>query len=215
MFRNKQAQQRYEQERFQREHPKKQMRGLVINEVMKAIEFPLKEFEAPLKLHNYVQINLPFSSYLSKNQYGFSRFRGGHFTLQETKDLQGQIAWLIKMQHPVIHKGKVWVDIFVEKPTRSGDAVNYVDRICDAIQTAIGTNDNWYSLRRVDWRVVKRNPQIYIGIGQAEQEPMSTCSACGRYLPVDPYFNKPKAGVDTLYQNCRSCRSRKTDEIAL
>jgi uncharacterized Zn-finger protein len=100
-----------------------------------------------------------------------------------------------------IYRNKVWIDIFVQKPDHRGDAINFVDLIADAIKVAIGIDDRWFSIRRVDWQIVKENPRIFIGIGQQDLFDSKICSYCGRILPEK---NFSKSG-----RECRECTSQK------
>ena len=103
----------------------------------------------------------------------------------------------------MVYRNKVWIDIFVQKPDHRGDAINFLDLIADAIKEAIGIDDRWFSIRRIDWQIVKEKPRIFIGIGQDEQDLFDAkiCSYCGRILP-EKCFGKSK-------RECRECTSEK------
>lgn len=134
---------------------------------------------------NTLQVVFPFSYKLSKNRILSQTHHGGHvFLRKESRANRDALILLIKASAQssrlAFHQGKVWIDILVQKPDHNGDAVNVIDLVCDAIKEAIGVDDRWFSIRRLDWQIVKMDPQIYIGIGQEITEPHRICSACGQ-----------------------------------
>lgn len=203
--------------RFKKKYPIQRIRGELLNFIAKTLESPQELLSREIKLKKYIQIEIPFSVFLSKNKIGYGKF--GYFKLRETCDLQDYITIVIKseMKKKKIKftTGKVWIDLVIQKPQVRGDAINYIDRICDAIQPAIGINDYWFSIKRLDWQVVYKDPKIIIGIGQDFNEKMKGCSMCGRVLLVNPYFFKTKGNIDKPYQNCRSCRSKDIKSIII
>lgn len=207
----------YDKQRFQRKYPLQKKRGEALNFIASTLESPQDALKKEINLINYIQVELPYSSFLSKNKMGFAR-RGNmiaHYKLKETCELQDQIVLLIQSQKPKFVQGKVWVEILVQKPQLRGDAANYVDRICDAIQTAIGINDSWFSLKMVDWQIVRKDPKIVIGIGQEMTEEMKGCTMCGRVLPINPYFIKPTKPNSKPHLTCKSCRSKDVESLSL
>lgn len=101
---------------------------------------------------------------------------------------------------------KVWIAIFAQKPNHRGDAVNLIDLVCDAIKDAIGIDDRWFCLRQVDWQITKKEPEIYVEIGQTSDVDSQPCSSCGRILSLDK-FNKRKSNKLGVDRNCRECRT--------
>lgn len=150
------------------------------------------------------RIAIPYSNAASKNHV-FSNFPGGHVAKRKAavayreeitrrlSDLRGEFV-----------ENKVWIDIFVQKPHNKGDAVNVVDSICDAVKEAIGVDDKWFCLRRVDWEIVKINPMIFIGVGQESNTPVQACSACGSLLSYDR-FQRNRATRNGISRNCLEC----------
>ena len=207
----------HDKKRFQQKYPVQKIRAKTLNFIASVLETPQELLNKEIVLPNYIQIELPFSSYLSKNKYGYANTNGvfRHYTLPETSALQTQIAYLIKAKRPNFVQRKVWVEMVIQKPQLRGDAINYVDRICDAIQKAIGINDSWFSLRKVDWQIIRKDPKIIIGIGQEGLEPMKGCTMCGRVLQIDPYFSKPNKPESKPYLTCKSCRSKDIESIKL
>jgi hypothetical protein len=100
----------------------------------------------------------------------------------------------------------VWIDLFLfKKPTQQIDAINVVDTVCDAIKIGIGVDDVWFSIRRLDWSVVRDNPIMWIGIGQDTNIEHRICSTCKRYLEIGefPINSGRRGGVN---QYCNDCR---------
>jgi len=121
--------------------------------------------------------------------------------------MQDTLYWAIKAQPVHFFHNKVWVDIFAEKPDqRSGDAINLLDRVADSIKRAIGVDDRWYSVRRIDWSIVKENPRIYIGMGQVDRWDGQVCSHCGRILSIDN-FQRSRGTKLGVGRSCKDCSS--------
>lgn len=197
--------------RFKEKYPFRKARAEALNVIAAVKDNTLRDIEVGVVLTNYIQIDVPYSSFLSKNRFGIAGKH--HFVLKETRELQDLIQWQIKAKRARFFTGKVWLDIIVQKPQARGDAVNYVDRVCDAVQKAIGINDYWFSLRRVDWQIVKKNPKIIIGIGQNITEEHCICSMCGRVLPLHPHFSKEKGNTAKPHIACKACRSKDVETI--
>jgi hypothetical protein len=104
-----------------------------------------------------------------------------------------------------IKQNKLWIDLFVQKPDARGDAVNLVDLVCDALKKAAGVDDRWFSIRHLDWEIVKVNPQIFVGLGQEEVSDVQACSCCGRLLTFDA-FGKRKSNKSGIGRVCYECR---------
>lgn len=154
-----------------------------------------------------VRVAVPFTYAASKNSI-YSTRGAGHVVLRrESKQIRSAVALAIGQavrDQPLRHN-KVWIDVFVQKPDHRGDAVNVVDLVCDGIKDAIPVDDRWYSLRRVDWQVVKHEaPMIYIGLGQEACEDAKVCSSCGRVLPFSAFWAN-KAHRTGRARNCKDC----------
>ena len=151
------------------------------------------------------RIAIPFSYAGSKNHL-WATTRGGHvYRRKESNALQEQIVQSLKTvgTSQKVYRNKIWIDIFVQKPDHRGDAINFLDLIADAIKEAVGIDDRWFSIRRIDWQIVKETPRIFIGIGQDEQDLFDAkiCSYCGRILPEE-IFGKSR-------RECKECTSEK------
>lgn len=103
-----------------------------------------------------------------------------------------------------VKQNKLWIDMFVQKPTHRGDAANFVDMVCDAVKDGIGLDDRWFSIREVDWEIVKKDPKLFIGFGQREDFDVRICSSCGRPLTPDN-FQKASGLPLGVGRNCRDC----------
>lgn len=154
-------------------------------------------------LVNELKLKIPFTYALSKNfQWGYHQAGYVHLRSEARAARDGLTAAIVAAK-PSFVQGKIWVDICVQKPEQRGDAVNFVDAICDAVKKGIGIDDRWFSLRRVDWQVVKEDPWIIVSIGQEYTEPHNICSYCGALKHFSKFTGKKKIGKE-----CRDCRQK-------
>lgn len=155
-----------------------------------------------------VRLKIPFTFALSKNHVYSPH--GWHVRNRQSRNEQSALIEsrirdsVTRDGCSLVVPGKVWIDIFVQKPAHRGDATNFVDHICDAVKRGIGVDDRWFAIRRVDWEICKHNPQIFIGIGQEVREPHQACSSCGRLLTYDN-FRKSSHCKNGVMRNCRDC----------
>lgn len=150
-----------------------------------------------------VRIAVPFDYCLSKNHI-YTNTRWGHRALRrDSSNARDQITLLLKeaVQGMEVKRNKVWIDIFVQKPNHRGDAINVIDLVCDGVKLALGIDDRWFSIRRLDWQIIKEKPLIYIGVGQEECEHSKLCSHCGLILP-DALFGKS-------VRECKGCKQAR------
>lgn len=155
-----------------------------------------------------VRINVPFSYSASKNHIWSNTARGHVFMRSESREWRDMTINRVQnaLSDVRIKQNRLWIDIFVQKPDHRGDAVNFVDLICDAIKRAIPLDDRWYSLRRVDWEIVKGEPSIFIGIGQEiGVEDCQVCSYCGGIHTFEK-FTKNRSTKSGYSRVCRECR---------
>jgi hypothetical protein len=96
----------------------------------------------------------------------------------------------------------------VQKPDARGDALNVIDAVSDAIKGVLGVDDRWYSVKRLDWQIVKDDPQIYIGISQKSDGDKRICSYCGRILTLDMFW-KDKSNRMGVGRECKECKTAK------
>jgi len=156
-----------------------------------------------------VRISVPFSYATSKNHI-YTLRRNGHIALRkESKNAKMGITHAIRtaVRNIRVANNKLWIDILVQKPNHKGDAINVIDLVCDAIKEAIPLDDRWYSIRRLDWEVVKSNPKLFIGIGQSSSIDCQVCSYCGQIKSLDS-FNKNKLNKLGVGRECKECRQQ-------
>lgn len=138
------------------------------------------------RLRREIGFALPYSGHYSKNGiFAFTK-DAQHIALRkEAKSIKNAVAMSAKLslRGERFFEGKVWIDILVQKPHHKSDAVNVVDLICDGLKVGIGVDDRWFSIRRLDWEIVKEHPMIYIGAGQDIVEDHRACSYCGQVRP--------------------------------
>lgn len=140
---------------------------------------PLDMVDLPRKL----RVAVPFNWAWSKNAV-WRTGRGGHvYARRESNAVRDALAARIRNAGERFYQGKLYVDIFVEKPNHRGDAINVVDVVCDAVKDATGVDDRWYSILGLDWSIVKSEPRIIVGIGQLVDEDHRCCAHCGRVFP--------------------------------
>lgn len=169
----------------------------------------------PVTLEWSVRIIVPFTYAGSKNHIYSLRDSGHLFLRAESKAFRDEVT--LRLRSALIGRrivqNRLWLDIFVQKSNHKGDAVNFVDMICDAVKLAVPLDDRWYSLRRVDWEIAKDSPQIFVGVGQENVRDVQACSSCGRLLPFDSFGKKSsnKLGID---RNCRECRAETPRAVA-
>jgi hypothetical protein len=157
-----------------------------------------------------INISIPFTGEISKNTIlGRGNFGKRVFMKQGAKEKRAEIAWLCKQEmlknNVIFYDGKVYLDIFVQKPTAgAGDALNVLDLISDAVQDGIGVNDKWFCVKSIDWEIKKQNPRIYIQVIQEVDRPHQTCTYCGSIRPIE-HFSKTKNGYS---KDCLFCRGK-------
>lgn len=163
----------------------------------------------PPELIWYVLIKIPYNPSFSKNGM-YIRGKGGRVAYSDgARTARDELTIRIRnaFQNTDIQPvpAKVWIDILVRKQEARGDAINFVDVICDAIKDGIGVDDRWFSIRRLDWIVSRNPPIIHIGIGQETSESHKICSVCKRILPTKDFpSNKARSGE--LHTFCIECR---------
>jgi hypothetical protein len=152
------------------------------------------------------RLSIPFTYALSKNHV-YKIGGDGHVSLRrETRAARAMLANDVKLavSDVAVVENKVWIDILVEKPDHRGDAINVLDCVVDGIKDGLGIDDRWYSVRRVDWRIVKIEPRVLIGLGQESDYPVRVCSYCGRLLPYS-FFGLNKSMRNGVRRECTDC----------
>jgi hypothetical protein len=159
----------------------------------------------------YRRVGVPFSWAGSKNHIFSNTSRGHIFMRDESRYMRSLITSEVMsatIDVPLV-QNKLWIDIFAQKPRANGDAVNFVDLVCDAIKDGLDLDDRWYSIRSVDWQIAKHEPMLFIGLGQESSVNVQVCSSCGRLLTFD-YFQRNKSLKHGIGRNCRDCMAVKS-----
>lgn len=154
-----------------------------------------------------VGIAVPFSYAASKNHIYTMRNRGHVALRRESRALRDEMTLRLRValaDRRLAHN-KLWIDILVQKPDHRGDAVNVVDLVCDAIKDAVPVDDRWFSLRRVDWEIVKENPQLFLKVGQETDQDCQVCSHCGQIRSFAEFTKRrnSRLGIDRVCKVCR------------
>jgi len=163
------------------------------------------------KMAWYRRVAVPFSWAGSKNHIFASTSQGHVYMREESRYMRSLLTSEIMaatLDAPLV-QNKLWLDIFVQKPRNNGDAVNFVDMVCDAIKDAIPLDDRWYSIRSTDWQIIKHEPMLFVGIGQETDQNVQACSSCGRLLTYD-FFQRNRSLPNGVGRNCRDCQQVKT-----
>ncbi|MBN2132226.1 MAG: hypothetical protein JW741_22185 [Sedimentisphaerales bacterium] len=154
-----------------------------------------------------VRIAIPFSYAASKNHIYTMRATGHLALRRKARKMREAIIFALRgglHGRHVVHN-KVWLDILVQKPNHKGDAVNVVDLVCDSVKEAVGIDDRWFSIRRLDWQIVKKTPRLFIGVGQDSDMDCQVCSYCGLIKPLAE-FNRCKHSPLGVGRECKDCR---------
>ncbi len=199
-------------------------RGIERSEKMSKSIFTCRDTAAP-DLAWHARTWLPFSYSVSKNSLyrrDSRRPKSAIFMRAEARRYRDAIVTLIQqLTKPFLAKNKLkqaklWIDIFVEKPDHRGDAINVIDLVCDAIKMAIPLDDRWYCIRSLDWAVNKKDPRLYIGLGQEIGATDSkVCSYCGVIEPLEKFsVSRASAPIGGLGHGniCVECRRLRPGE---
>ena len=153
-----------------------------------------------------VRVALPFNYALSKNHAWANTSQGHVYLREEHRREREVIADAIRkaVANVSVVENRVWLDVLVQKPNHKGDAMNVLDGLCDALKVALGVDDRWFCIRRLDWEIVKESPRIFIGIGQEHVGHARVCSYCGRILALTEFKNHKgdRLGVG---RECKEC----------
>lgn len=110
------------------------------------------------KIKWFTTLTFPFMPELSKNRM-WPRARDGH-TYLNPDSAKARDGIVLLVRAAVRHwpqaewpPGKLWLDIFIEKPNRRTDAFNFLDIISDAVQLGTGIDDRNFALWRLDWTI--------------------------------------------------------------
>lgn len=160
------------------------------------------------KLAWKAQIAFPFDQNLSKNALWRTGYKGHVYLREEAKKARDVIEQRFRkaLKSMPLKHNKIWIELLVQKPHHRGDAINFVDSICDALKKSTEVDDRWFSISRVDWEIVKVDPQIFVGLGQEECENSIACSSCGGIKSFE-MFAKNRSMKLGVTRNCKECVS--------
>lgn len=195
-------------ERRKKEKSAAILKGEEINEKQKvSIAWPA---EIDDSITTSVRTSVPFQYGISKNA-AWKMSKSGHVFLRKNHSaIRNALVMRIKTaaKHVKFYEDKIWIDIFVQKPNHKGDAINVVDAVCDAVKVAIDVDDRWFSIRKLDWQIAKKDPMLFVGIGQNSTGDKRICSYCGQILSLD-HFWKDKNDRLGVGRECKSCVTGK------
>lgn len=153
-----------------------------------------------------VCFDFPFSIVASKN-FMYGRGNANVYKKKQTQEYLNALSLKVREQTRGLKvcQNKVWLDLFVQKPTHRSDAINVIDGVCDAIKVGLGIDDNWFCIRQLDWEIAKRDPSIFITISQPDTLDVKACVHCGRLRPLDE-FTKDSRSQFGKGKSCLECR---------
>jgi len=157
-----------------------------------------------------VKFSVPYTQAASKNFMYRAHAEGRADYRSATNDFIAEVADRARSAKIKAVEGKVWVSIFVQKPNHRSDAINVIGSVCDGLKTGLGVDDRWFSIRQLDWEIVKDNPLIFVCFGQEIRSASRVCSACGRALPVGHFPERKTVG-----RICNDCARKPSMETLL
>lgn len=164
-----------------------------------------------------IRAEIDFSYRLSKNDIYRIAVNGKRRWLTKTdeaKARQHELAFLLKnacqLNEVTFVQGKVWLNIMVWLPDHTGDAINVLDIVSDAVQDAIDVDDRWYCVRSLSWAIDKDEPRILVEVTQYMDEPHASCSTCGEIKPHTEFHRdrSQKSGHDSRCKECKNAAAR-------
>jgi hypothetical protein len=122
---------------------------------------------------NGIEIIFPLDWKLSKNQAFYFTTENGRAVKHKDfahSQLQKDIEMLVRAQKNLKgwkpEKKKTWLSIHVYKKNHTGDGINLLDGIADAVKKAVGIDDCWFS-SLTDWTICDPKDQhILIKVSQ-------------------------------------------------
>lgn len=154
------------------------------------------KWDNAVRNHHYkwaVKIEFPFNKLMSKNSiWSYGSKRGHVYIRKEVKAVCEKITVETRatLRNYDVKKGKLWMGLYVQKPTHKSDAINLLDLFADAVKEAIDFDDNMFSIMFIDWAVVKESPKVFLYLGQEIEEDHFGCSYCGFLQPTSKMVGK-------------------------
>lgn len=96
---------------------------------------------------------------------------------------------------------KTWLELEVWKPSHRPDAINLLDSVADAVKQALGTDDRWFSVRRLDWQIDREEPRFQLVIEADGWEDQAVCEDCGAI--------KDEREMMASRRRCRACHATR------
>lgn len=187
----------------------KRQRGIDMSSTSQRSITWMGDGESAIPLLWFIRVAVPFDWNLSKNAIHRMGAFGHVYMRSEARAVRSYLSAMLlnalNESNRQIVQAKLWIDIFVQKPNQKGDAINVIDTVADALKDVCGLDDRWFSIRRLDWEIVKTDPMIYVGIGQDTDVPVQICSYCGRALPFE-MFTKRRDLPQGVGRECKDCR---------
>lgn len=103
----------------------------------------------PVDLRWEARFSVPFSWAGSKNYMINAWAKGDNAPIGRRLFQESICARIDPLVKRMVVPDKVWISIFVQKPNHTGDAINFVDVICDTIKSHIGICRDCQSAARV------------------------------------------------------------------
>lgn len=111
------------------------------------------------------KFDIPYDPHLSKNKrYAF--YKSKHKS-PEHKNAQKMVTLSYLKEARFFKapkKGKFWVGYTWYRESMRGDAINFLNPICDAIKTCLDFDDNYFCVSFIEWEIDKKKPRIEIEI---------------------------------------------------
>lgn len=162
-----------------------------------------------------IKFKFPFDKAVSKNAIWSIGGEGGHLYRRKRAN-QYQEALALRTRAAIagrrVYINKIWIDLFVQKPSHKSDAVNVLDTVCDALKIGLGVDDRWFCIKQLDWEITKKDPHIFISIYQKDTFDARPCSHCGRIFPMES-FTKSSHGLGGRGRSCFECRTGRIPDI--
>jgi hypothetical protein len=154
-----------------------------------------------------VRVKVPLSAAMSKNRM-WVHTRRGVVSSREAHNCKEALIAEVRAAAAAggVHffRNKVWVDLLVRKASHAMDCVNILDLVADGLKIAIGLDDNWFSVRRIDWEVRPADPHVVVGVLQQTCVDGDVCRECGevRLPEMFPAVPRNKGGRGTTCVVC-------------
>lgn len=145
-----------------------------------------------------LRIEVAFNEALLKNH---AHTLARHLTLEARQARQAVVdaVRLARSRGPARRwpERKTWLEVQAWKPSHRTDAINLLDGLADAIKEALGIDDRWFAVRRLDWSLDPTDPRVLVLIEADAWADQSVCAKCGRI-----YEEQTKG------RRCEECRRK-------